>query len=509
MFIVAVMCVLFYFMSMEWYLHYWNPVHPARSATDFSLQLKERFGTRVTHDEMDMFLEEQRTLILDEFNEQIRKNPAFAEIGVYNYNDYFTLWASDDIWGNQYDIYVIMTTLSEPEAYWIREVYDSFHVLQHMWDYNLLYMEEAINGTDWNRRFVQELNESDNPVGFIEATLEQLTAEADEAILRQPIFTELGIFSYEDYWAHYNEVVINDYSLCRDWDIATASLRGAQSDFVGSKLGMVTQFRSFMAEYTRQFPEETALSMTIDILSFYTQELSSGARIRVAQVLETGEYLNIMCDLAFKMTMGYFLRLCTLISLAVLALITPLIATDRGRNVQSLQYTAKLGRRILSRQLAAILVSSVILTTILLAAFGAVFFGITGLLTWREHGITSFLTHITTLIPLTYGGYLLLMTAMAYILSIFVALIAFIISRFSRNLMTSLFKAVPVYIALSYLVSLIFSDGDSFGAFTLSGILYRLTAIPGIEAIVLVVLMVAALATVLLVSRRENKVDVL
>ena len=154
--------------------------------------------------------------------------------------------------------------------------------------------------------------------------------------------------------------------------------------------------------------------------------------------------------------------------------------------------------------------STVILTTVLLVAYGAIFFGISGQQIYFIHGLTSFLSNTTTLFPVTFGSYMIFMGALAYVLSLSVAFIAFIISRFSRNLLTALFKAVPAYVALSFLWPLIFGEaGDSTNRpFTLWNPLYRLVRILGIEAIALLALMLIGLAVTLWMFKRERRLDV-
>lgn len=82
------------------------------------------------------------------------------------------------------------------------------------------------------------------------------------------------------------------------------------------------------------------------------------------------------------------------------------------------------------------------------------------------------------------------------------ASLAFVLSRFSRNLITLILKLIPLFAALAFIC--IFGLN---GMFRLNSFFYRMTRIPGIEPAVCGLLCAAGMAVALLVVRRERKLD--
>jgi len=190
--------------------------------------------------------------------------------------------------------------------------------------------------------------------------------------------------------------------------------------------------------------------------------------------------------------------------LAVLVFVSPLIVTDRAKNVHLLQYTAKHGRKILKEQLITVILSAFLLTTALLLVFGTIY-STNGAWPFWNNGLTSFLNLIVTFFwfDITYGQYIAIYIALLYVLCLGAAAIAFMLSRFSQNLIALIFKLIPAFAVLGALCFSVF-----YCTFSSTNILYMGTSIIGIEPIICGLVLIAGLAVSLYIAQREKKVDV-
>jgi phosphoglycerol transferase MdoB-like AlkP superfamily enzyme len=185
-------------------------------------------------------------------------------------------------------------------------------------------------------------------------------------------------------------------------------------------------------------------------------------------------------------------------------LVSPLLVSDRNGNLHHLQYSSILGRKIVYRQFAATLLSAFALTTLLILIFVAVY-GVNGTyLFWNSNLSSDFNIGIYTVFSLTYGGWVIAMVALMYVLALGVSAFAFIISRFSRNLITLVMKLIPIFAAIAYLSVSVFNQ-----LFTmLDNKLYLLLRVFGAEVYVCGVFAVIAITAALFVVRKEKSADV-
>ena len=184
-----------------------------------------------------------------------------------------------------------------------------------------------------------------------------MISEAETYIKNMRIFAEAGISTYEDF-EKINEKK-NQTTLESD---AKWTLFGEECNFVGFKLQAVGTIEERYDNYPKYTLERLASEAKGE------QELA-----RVREIRETEEYRSIMDGWVFDNTATYTVNLSILAVLAVLVLVSPLIVTDRARNVHLLQYTAKHGRGILKQQLIAMTLSAFLLTTALILVFGAIY----------------------------------------------------------------------------------------------------------------------------------------
>jgi ABC-type branched-subunit amino acid transport system permease subunit len=106
---------------------------------------------------------------------------------------------------------------------------------------------------------------------------------------------------------------------------------------------------------------------------------------------------------------------------------------------------------------------------------------------------------------LTYGQWLVALVALMYVPTLAASLCAFMLSRFSRNLITLVMKLLPVVVVFVYLRPVLFG-----GFFSLTrSQAYNILHLPGAEAYASFAILLIALAAALFVVRRERRVDVM
>ncbi len=328
--------------------------------------------------------------------------------------------------------------------------------------------------------------EADEYAEFVRETREELKAEMEAYIRSSPVFAAAGIHSFEDYERVYEKTDRTEAE-----DKAVWALLGEEAGFVRFRLQALEKIEASYHNFT-----EIVLPRMLE------DAANEKERDRIAAVMETEEYRNIMEWWVYDNTIAYTLDLAVLSVLAVLVLVSPLIVGDRARKVHLLQYSAKEGRRILGKQLAAVLLSAFLLTTLLLAVFGAIY-SKNGTWVFFDSGLTSFLNGSVFWFGVTYGQYVLSYAGMLYVLSLGTAALAFLLSRHSRNLITLILKLIPLFAALAFFCVLVFRQ-----MFGLNNILYRWTMIPGIEPAVCVFVCMIGVAAALRLVRREQKTDV-
>jgi hypothetical protein len=341
--------------------------------------------------------------------------------------------------------------------------------------------EEIEYSIEMTQRYGPTL-EADEYSEFITKTREELISEAKTYIKNMPIFAEAGIYTYEDYEKIHEKS--NQSALETD---AIWTLLGEECNFVRFKLQAIGYIVERFYNYQKYTLERLA-----------SEAKSEKELARIMEIRETEEYRNIMDGWVFDNTVTYTIYLAILAVLAVLVLVSPLIVTDRARNVHLLQYTAKHGRRILKQQLIAVILSAFLLTTTLILAFGTIYSS-NGTWPFWNNGLTSFLNLKVDAFwfDITYGQYIIVYMVLLYILCLGAAAIAFVLSRFSQNLITLILKLIPAFAVFVAICSYVFSAT------------FSLKKIIGIEPIVCGFVLLAGLAVSLYIVRREKKVDVI
>ncbi|MFT4146228.1 MAG: hypothetical protein QM644_17395 [Mobilitalea sp.] len=327
--------------------------------------------------------------------------------------------------------------------------------------------------------------EEDEFSDFILSTREKLITEAETYIKNIPIFSEAEIYTYEDYKKIHEKSNQSELETTAIW-----TLLGEECDFVRFKLEALSNIEDRYHNYP-EYLLNKLISETTD-----EKELD-----RLMEIQESEEYRNIMDGWVFENTVTYAVYLAVLTILAVLVLISPLIVTDHTKNVHLLQYTSKQGRAVFNNQFIAAMISAFLLTTVFILIFGAIYSSNSTWIFWNS-GLTSFL-NTTFLVNITYGQYIIISVALLYVLCLSAAASAFVLSRFSQNLITLIMKLIPLF-AVYGLISVSVLNYT----FNRVNIIYAGTGILGIETIVCGFLLLSGLAVSIYFIHKETKIDI-
>ena len=436
--------------------------------------------------------------------------------------------ATDEVYSEITGRYGTVLTDEELEAV-IRE----FGKTHSEWDTAAWQIERIISREyfEWERQLYMDAIQGGDVFALTSRMREPLIAEADALIRGNPVFTELGILSYDDYKSyitvlheHLEQIILSDDA--ENWGnieaVRTSShvwqtFFGPDSEFLGLKLDFL-YFIEFLAE---EYGDEIVASLQERLERLNSLELTERQRQRLIDVLDNGEYRGTMHGDIFWGFSDYMRHLSFILIMASLVLHSTLVTTDRMRIIQPLQYHSKLGRRIMLRQLWATLLSSLMLATVILVASG-IAFAWAGVFTYLHHGLTSFLYSFgpgsiaVSFFPMTFGRYILVLAAVCYALCLGTAVISFVLSRLSRNLVTLTFKIIPVFIVLQRLHDLVLPNRwmtrhiENFSApLTLWNDLYLRTGYAYLDMAIIAAFTVIAIAVAVIIAKREKRLELL
>ncbi len=147
-------------------------------------------------------------------------------------------------------------------------------------------------------------------------------------------------------------------------------------------------------------------------------------------------------------TNSYLKYLAQWTAISVILLLSPALVRDRLRRTRPLQWSSRRGRRVLHTQLAAGLVSALLLSVVNVTIYAIPFLA-QGPLALRDCPLGNSVWD--TGIPWfnwTYGQYLAILTGMVLALGIGIGAVTLFLSRFSDNYVSMLLKAFPLLVAM-------------------------------------------------------------
>jgi hypothetical protein len=310
--------------------------------------------------------------------------------------------------------------------------------------------------------------------------------QANEIIARDAEAQAMGVMNYADLVEQRNHT---EYWRESDSEITDRLYNAPENGYALYKIDALNNLK---ANYYLYLDDEIKES----VLGGATNELVSA---RLHAKYDAGERLGIIPWVISSYLNSYNRNLSRMLVFAMLILLLPLITSDRLRGVQTLQYTTKMGRRVLGRQFAAMMLSSVLLTTVLVLAFGGLYLT-TGAGAFWNNSYSSFNSLILTTMPLTFGQYLMILAGMLYLWGLALSAFAFVLSRFCGNYIPLIAGGIVVVVA-----SLILSNNWVF-RFPLNNFLYEIN-LALFEPMLCGLLLAAGVVAAVGVIRRERRVD--
>lgn len=174
-------------------------------------------------------------------------------------------------------------------------------------------------------------------------------------------------------------------------------------------------------------------------------EASPGQKERLEEIKANGSY-DVYPEVAFLNFKDFIINVTIAIIISVVLVMSPIFIQDRSRQLIDLQYTAKTGRSLYKKKVAAGLLSTLTVITALLA----VYFSIYSL----NNTAMFFPVPIYTFIgdyywyDLSFIQYIVLMVIAIYIMGIIFALLAMSFSTIAPNFIALIGVQIPIVFAM-------------------------------------------------------------
>lgn len=349
----------------------------------------------------------------------------------------------------------------------------------------------------------EELAEYDIP-GKKEAIIEEL----NEIIKKEPIFAENHVYNFEQF----EDFITTDYenlskeeaekrneTIFKMHDKLDYGDRvNSLDEWYDSPLMKFYAIQALEAAYIN-YKDKAKMYFSEDQMSpIFGKALDKIIKMRNANLIQyhlTEEFSM------FAMEVGIF----TIITLIIL--ISPLLTTDRMRNINKLQYSSTVGRNILKYQFGATMLSAGVLS-ILMIVVSFIIFLLSGPIDYwnaRIMGVFSF--GGIYLYNITFGQYVFILAGMILAFSVSTACFTFILARFSMNIVMLLVKAVPAGIALATLFGLSAYEALSDLNFIFDFVFRRKIHVP--EIILCGVIVAIAISVAVIILKREKRVEII
>lgn len=339
-----------------------------------------------------------------------------------------------------------------------------------------------------------------------------IATAGDAIIAREPLFAKYGIDSFTEYLeltsraysdeeAHLNPIERDDEAAMNNL------LQGGTTESIADTIegwyaSPLMRWGCLETLETRYTDYQQDLEQRIENWSAYG---NSNAYVRALERILSRENNSLINDYLMRDFSFYAAIAGVIAILAVIILVMPPLLTDRSRNVNLLQYSSVTGRRILRIQFTAALISSFVLSVVLTALLFAPF-----VLSAREYWNASILSSgniWSWLYDVTFGQYVFILAGMIAVLCVCAACTAFILARYSMNIINAMIKAVPTALILSTLCVFAVNRALSDNLIIFTTVHSGRFDVP--EVIVCCAVCLIVLVAVSVIAAREKRVDVI
>lgn len=261
----------------------------------------------------------------------------------------------------------------------------------------------------------------------------------------------------------------------------------------GTNYYVVQELSNFIGKYDSfyEYPYSQSEGFAVD------HSPAQQARILA---LESEPY-GYMPNSVLHSTWEYGKDLAVWLVLSIVLLLSPTLVRDRLHRTRAMQWTSRRGRRVLHTQLAAGLVSALLLTGMDILIYAVPFLG-KGQLIFGDFPVYAQWGY--PWVDWTYGQYLLALTALLLVLGLSAGGLTLFLSQYSGNYIAMLLKAIPLFITVGALLGTWLLDGPFFFRYLYIGMisLYfpRCT-----EVVCITALLLSGLLPLLWSCRRQGK----
>ena len=179
-----------------------------------------------------------------------------------------------------------------------------------------------------------------------------------------------------------------------------------------------------------------------DYFEFYTPQ-------EKAQMLAVNSWPRSLLSGSVMDSTDFYLKyLAQWTAISVILLLSPTLVRDRLRRTRPLQWSSRRGRRVLHTQLAAGLVSALLLSVVNVTVYAIPFLA-QGPLALKDCPLgNSVWVTGTPWFNWTYGQYLAVLTGMVLALGLGIGAVTLFLSRFSDNYVSMLLKTFPLFVTM-------------------------------------------------------------
>ncbi|MCI8813154.1 MAG: hypothetical protein HFG12_07955 [Oscillibacter sp.] len=229
-----------------------------------------------------------------------------------------------------------------------------------------------------------------------------------------------------------------------------------------------------------------------------TRRLDELCRERVRAMREDRMGRSVLPPHVEFSTSTYVRYLAVWCVVSAILLLSPTLVRDRLHRMRPAQWASRRGRRILSVQFMAALVSGLLLTLLNIAIYMVPFVSTGVLAFWRcpLHAVLRSYPWFDW----TYGQYLLALAGLVLALSLGASGLTAALSQYSGNYVAMLLKAIPLIVLLTVLGVLVTTFAFYFGNYVT-----RFLAFPGGEILCAALLLAIGLASCVLACRAQRR----
>ena len=328
--------------------------------------------------------------------------------------------------------------------------------------------------------------------------------EYGDYVKNHEIGQRYGLKSYDDFNAFYDENVYGvsgeltdeEQERYKDANILMNYLEGEETNDVDGRLYGWELFKEryqVWGEAAAADASERAACLNVEIGDLEPLEkMYFGGQ-------QAPGWQSILPNETVETTWNYMGWLLIWMVFSACLLISPLLVRDKMRGMEQLQWASRQGRGILKSQLAAALISVLVLSAANLAVLGGIFFS-QGVMAYRDCKMTSFVMFSTMRVDWTYGAWVFVLVMIALLMTVGISLTAFFLSRCSNHYVAMLFKLIPLLVVGAALCKVVMTK-----PFAVWGMVYQVLPVGNIELVLAMAALVLGAGLCVAAVRQQKR----